>query len=276
MLGSDDLVLCAGTLLRVPLVERIAAAAAAGFTALSLWPEDYQRARATGLTDADLRAMLADHGLAIAELDCLGRWLPAGPSDPPLFGHDAEVLLPIADAVGARSLNALELYGRRVPVEVAAEAFAGLCDRAAEHGLLVHLEFLPWSGIPDITAAWEIVRLAGRANGGLMLDAWHHIRSRQGLDAVAAVPADRILGLQLADAPAAPDGHILDETMRRRRLPGEGDGDLAALVQLLDRGGCTAPVGVEVFSDALAALPAAEAARRAHDTARAVVASVRH
>jgi sugar phosphate isomerase/epimerase len=173
--------------------------------------------------------------------------------------------------VGARSINVIEITGTPVRVEVAAAAFAALCDRAGEHGLLVHLEFLPWSAIPDVTRAWEIVRLAGRDNGGLLIDTWHHIRSNQGNAALEAVPGHRIFAIQLADAPAAPEGHIFDETLRRRRLPGDGDGDLATLVALLDRSGCRAPIGVEVFSEELAAQSTFEAADRAARATRAVL-----
>jgi sugar phosphate isomerase/epimerase len=162
-----------------------------------------------------------------------------------------------------------------VPVDVAAAAFAELCDRAASHGLLVHLEFLPWSGIPTLQAAWDIVRRADRNNGGLMLDTWHYIRSGGTLAGLREVPGEKILGVQLADAPATPDGVIFDETMRRRRLPGEGDGQLAELVRTLDAIGCHAPLGVEVFSDALAELPVQEVARRAAAALHSLLAAAR-
>jgi len=271
VLGTRDLVLCAGTVLRVPLLERIAAAAAAGFTAISLWAEDYQRALAAGTTAGDLRARLADHGLSVAEVDSISRWLPAAGAAAPPFGHGADEMFAIASAVGARSINVVELLGQRVPLEVAAEAFAGLCDRARDHGLLVHLELLPWSAVPDLATAWQIAALAGRDNGGVMLDTWHHQRSHAGHDALRRVPGDRIFGVQLADAPAEPDGAIIDETLRRRRLPGEGDGDLVEVVRILDELGCQAPIGVEVFSDQLAALPTDEIARRAAAATRAVL-----
>ena len=47
-----------------------------GFAGLSMWESDYLGARAEGYSDADLRGALADHGIEIAELDALTRWLP--------------------------------------------------------------------------------------------------------------------------------------------------------------------------------------------------------
>jgi sugar phosphate isomerase/epimerase len=161
-LGPGDLVLCSGTLAReATFRERVDAAVAGGFSGISLWGRDYGRARGEGLDDAGIRSLLADHGLAIAELDLAWWWLP-GASDvhiparldtEELFAYDEAQLFRIADAVGARSLNAIDVFGGDWTIDEAAAAFAGLCDRAAEHGLLVHIEFLPWSRIPNAATA---------------------------------------------------------------------------------------------------------------------------
>jgi hypothetical protein len=75
-LGFGDLVLCAGTVPQSGLRERIAAAADAGFAAISVFPHEVQAAHDAGLTDADLRTRLRDHGVVIAEIDPLLSWLP--------------------------------------------------------------------------------------------------------------------------------------------------------------------------------------------------------
>ena len=76
-LGAGDLVLCAGTLPRdTSWAERLAAASGAGFTGMSVWGRDYAAARRDGWSDADLRTQLADHGLAVAELDPAWWWTP--------------------------------------------------------------------------------------------------------------------------------------------------------------------------------------------------------
>jgi len=74
------------------------------------------------------------------------------------------------------------------------------------------------------------------------------------------------------------DGTITDylaATMHVRRLPAEGVADLVRWVRLLDGIGSHAPLGVEVLSDALHALPPAEIARRAGDAMRALGAAAR-
>ncbi len=283
-MGPDDLVLCSGTLRRgVPFAERLSAALVAGFTAISLWGRDYAAARAEGLSDSDLRLMLDDHGLAVAEVDPAWWWLP-GASEvhfPPemdtedVFCFGEAELFAVADAVGGRSLNAVDVFGGRWDLDDAAEAFAGLCTRAAEHGLLVHIEWLPWSKIPDLGSALEVVRRADQPNGGINIDAWHLVRSDTDLEALARVPGELIMGIQLDDGPVEPEDNLVEATLHHRSLPGQGEFDLPAMVGAVLATGTTAPIGVEVFSDSLHRLPAAEAARRAAQATRQVVEQAR-
>lgn len=283
-MGPDDLVLCSGTLRRgTPFAERLSAASGAGFAGISMWGRDYAAARAEGLSDSDMRTMLADHGLAVGEIDPAWWWLP-GASEihiaPELDSEDVfrfgeTELFAVADALGARSVNAVDVFGGSWDVDAAAEAFAGLCARAAEHDLLVHIEWLPWSKIPDLRTALSIVQLADRPNGGLNIDAWHLVRSGVGVDELRTVPGRLITGIQLDDGPMAPEPDLVDATLHHRTLPGDGEFDLSGLVRALSDSGTSAPIGVEVFSDSLHERPAAEAARAAAEATRAVLAGTR-
>jgi sugar phosphate isomerase/epimerase len=281
-LDPNDLVLCSGTLPRdISFHERVAAAVAGGFRRISLWGRDYERARTDGLSDADIRALLADNGLTIAEIDPAWWWLP-GASDVHIpdefdtmqvFRYGEKELFSIAEAVGARSLNATDVFGGPWNADDAADAFAALCDRADEHGLLVHLEGLPWSQIPDVRSAWEVVRRAERANGGIVVDAWHFFRAGADYEALRAVPGDRVLGIQLDDGPAAPEPNLVEATLHDRLLPGAGDFDLARLIRVLREIDAVAPVGVEVFSDELHQRGVFDAAQAAGAATRQVLAT---
>jgi len=280
ILGPSDLVLCSGTLPRAtPFRLRLEAARAAGYAAVSLWGRDYAAAREEGYGDGDIVAMLADSGLVVAELDPAWWWTPgaASFSIPPeldpidVLRFDERELLRIGELVGARSLNAADVLGGSWGVEEAAAAFAALCDRAADHGLLVHLEWLAWSRIPDLATAWDVVRLADRANGGLNVDTWHCARAGTTVEDLRAVPGERVLAIQLDDGPAEEEADLVEATLHRRLLPGAGDFDLAGYLVALRDAGAVAPVGVEVFSDDLHALGPTEAAQRAATATRSVL-----
>ena len=157
-------------------------------------------------------------------------------------------------------------------MELVSERFAAVCDRAADHGLLVALEFLPWSGIPDAATAWEVVRRAGRPNGGINLDAWHHFRGAADDVMLTSVPPDRYVAVALNDADARVVGDLIEDTTRRRRLPGEGSFDLIGFLRLLDAHGVAAPITVEILSEEQSARPVEEAASVALAATRAVMA----
>jgi sugar phosphate isomerase/epimerase len=279
-LTAKDLVLCAGTLHyhQLSFAERVAATRAAGFDAITLMPAAYRRAREQErLSDADMRALLAEQGLCIAELDPLLSWVPGHPFTHGDMDAGAQVdtFMAIADALGARSLNVVLAVTERLPEQLLVDAFAAVCKRSAEHGLLAHLEFLPWAQTADVKTACRLAQLAGCANGGVMFDTWHHFRGGLGNDVLDTIPGELILGIQVNDAPAAAEADVISETMQRRRLPGDGDMPLADMLRRLRQSGCTAPLGIEVFSTDLGRLPVREAAQRAGDSMRRLVAKMK-
>src|SRR5262245_10695555 len=272
--GPNDLVLCSGTMRAASIAEMCAAAVAGGFSALTLWPTDVERAQREGLRLPDVRKLIAGHGLVVADVEPLLSWLP-GAEVPPGFPGEAE-LYAIADGVGGRAINGVQGLGTTIDVDRAAEAFAGVCDRAREHGLLVTLEYLPWSGIPDAATALAIVERSGRANGAILFDTWHTFRGPTDDEQLRKIPGARIGSVQINDAPAEAPGDLIAEAMPARLVPGDGAIPLVRWLRLLDEIGSDAPIGVEVFSSALDALPPIEVGRRCGAAARAVLAAARN
>jgi sugar phosphate isomerase/epimerase len=255
------------------LPDRVRAAAAGGFSGIGLRPRDRAEALADGLSDAGARALLDDNGVALVELEVHRGWGLTG--DAAEQARDAEQkMYELADAYGGgRHMMAVgEIEG---DLDDVAERFAGLCDRAAEHGLAVAIEFLPWTSIPDAGVAWDIVRLAGRDNGGVLVDTWHHFRGAADDDLIRAIPPERIICVQFDDADADVVGTMLEDTIHRRRLPGEGSFDLDGFVRLMDDHGVHCPWSVEILSDDLRRRTAEEAAVAAGSAARAVLSAAR-
>jgi len=283
-LGRGDLIASSYTLSgalvfeppRFSFAERVAAAAKAGFAGIGLAVEDYAACREHGISDTEMRTILDDHGIRAAELEFLQNWW-----------HDDErglraranedLFYAAADALGSRHINVGSVgpRGTLPELEIVAEHFAALCDRAARHGLLVAFEFLPWSDVPDAAVARRLIELADRKNGGILIDTWHYFRGAADPEQVRSVPADRFFVIQFDDADAVQVGGYMEDTTRRRRLPGQGAFDLIGFIRMLDDMGVNAPVSVEILSDEQRLRPLDEAARLAHDTTRAVFARAR-
>jgi sugar phosphate isomerase/epimerase len=272
-LGPDDLILSHFSLGRFrPFEERVRAAAEAGFAAMGLYIGDYERLLAEGARDADLRAVLDHYGLRVVEIEALRGWSSRTARD--AYLQTEQRVFAMSDALGPG--HHVQVIGPYTgTLDDAAEAFAGVCDRAAEHGLAAAIEFLPeMSNIPDAVTAMAIVTAAGRANGGICLDSWHHFRGANDDDMLRAIPADRIFTVQFDDGPRQRvDPDYYTDCTRYREVPGDGDFDLAGFLSLVAEMGVRLPLSVEVMSVSLQDRPAGEIARRLADATRAVVAA---
>lgn len=252
-----ELVLAAQTLPPgTALIERIEVAAANGYAAIGMRAKDRREAHDAGCADADIRACLDVNGVRVGELEVVVDWAADGAAGE-RSRRVEDRLYELADAFGADYLMAVSEVA---DPEHGAACFAALCERAGRHGLAVGLEFLPWTSVPDATTAWEIVRRAGAANGGVVIDAWHHFRGAADPAELAVVPAERVVAVQIDDALLTARGDPIDDTRRNRLLPGEGEFDLDGFVRTLWVHGVRGPWSVEVISETLHRRGAAQAA----------------
>ncbi len=276
---SPELVLCPLTLrpkLRECPPDRygeiLDAAVEHGYRGVALGRIDEAIARSAGLSRERFLDQFAQRGLSTPLVEAVSAW-GQGQSDDEI---DAEILptLDLAVAAGAQTVVALSHEAGLAPVQVAARGFARVCERAAERGLTVSIEFFPWGGIPDIATAWQVVQAAGAENGGLVLDTWHWARSAQGADfaTLSAIPADRIHVVQIDDAAPQAWADPLQETLHGRLLPGDGVAGIAAILRALRKRDARPLLAPEVFSDDLLALGVSEMAGRVARATRAVLA----
>ena len=242
----------------VPFDLRVAAAAEAGFSGIGLVGWDYRALRARGRTDADLHGVLARHGLRLAEVELLSGWLPAVRSCDELekIRSRQAALYAMVMAFEPHHLIVGDSTVTNAALDVAraAEAFAAICDRVAPHGTRVGIEFIPGTVIPDAPTAWRIVGAAGRANGGLLVDVYHHLANEPGgAVSLLHIPPEHIVGAQLSDHRPNPPGTSHFDGWRYGGLPpGEGDFPLVAFVGELIGHGVDIPWSVEVLSPTLA------------------------
>jgi len=137
--------------------------------------------------------------------------------------------------------------------------FATLCQASAPYGMTCDLEFMPWTQVPDLPSAKQVVGKAGCENGGIIVDALHFARSSSKLSDLDDIPRNWFHYVQLCDAPGEVPTDVagLIHTARcERLLPGEGGIDLSALFRRLP---ADVPVSLEIPNDARSNLIGAEA-----------------
>jgi len=276
-LGPTDLVLSHLTVPRAGFEERVAAAAGAGFAGIGLNLAGYRRLRREGWTIEQLADVLDRYGQLLVEIEFLQGWA-GGPADAELAAEEARLALELVAGLGARHLQLGSPYqAAALPdADHATEAFAALCDQVAPYGVRCAIEYLPeMTPIGSAAAALAVVEAAGRPNGGICVDSWHHERGPDTLATLAAVDGRHIASVQLDDGLARPAGcDYMTDTSTNRLPPGEGAFDLVGLLRTLGGLGVRAPIGLEIISPAVAGSgDAATVARRAADGMRAVLAA---
>lgn len=237
----------------LPLLERPAAAAAAGFTAAELWwPFGLDQAPSQAQQD-ELRKAFTDAGVQLTGLnflDDLATGVSKGtlsvPAESARFRENIPVAVALAESLGTKALNAL--YGNRVadstPEEQDELALANLVLAArAAHviGAILLIETLNKPEAPDyalvtaeaaIAVVDQVNTATGLGNAKFLCDFYHLAKNGEDLVAVIDNYADRFGHVQIADNPG-------------RNEPGTGDLDFADLFDRLAAVGYTGYVGLE-------------------------------
>jgi Sugar phosphate isomerases/epimerases len=264
----------ADNLARWPLEQRIDAAARAGYAGTGFWLGDLLAWKQGGRTYAELRRCLADAGQALVELEFLSDWHASGDRRAASDKARAELFL-AAEALGARHIKVMPPF---LPDDLTGpalcEQFAALCAQAQSHGCAIGMEMLPFSTLPNLASALDMVARADAPNGGLLIDIWHVVRSGSAVEEVAQVPAHLIISVELCDAALEMQGSITEDTMRNRRLCGEGEFDVPGFIAALRRAGYHGPYGVEILSDTFRELPLEDAVTTSFQTSAAQFASI--
>ncbi len=184
-------ILCAATVLK--------AARSAGFDAITLFPQQYLDARRREkLTINDMRAMLRDHQMVVETVDPLLDWFNPQPS------QSEDLLFDIAEALGAKTINAAPAFAPELSHAELVDIFSQLCERAARRGLRVDLEFLPWTVIPNFSTALDIVEVSAQRNAGITFDCLHFYRSGGDIVDLSNLSSEQALligNIQLCDIP---------------------------------------------------------------------------
>jgi sugar phosphate isomerase/epimerase len=234
--------ICTASLLADPLAadadavrEAGRAAIAAGFTEASVWAQHL---------DA-----LAGVGLRVAVVEAAMAWANA---ERPTAEAEARRLVATAERVGASTIMAVCLEPRLADLGEARRNLEVLVALAGDIHARVCVEFLPWTGIPDLATAWDLVEPLG-PRCGIVLDTWHWVRQPGGPapDVLARIPGERIGFVQVSDAAAGAGPDLVSEAMTGRLLPGDGIVDFAELATHLAAIGATPFVAAEVFNPAL-------------------------
>jgi hydroxypyruvate isomerase len=210
---------CSLLFTELPLLQRPAAAKAAGFDAVEFW-WPFDKAVPDDADVSAFEAAVTDAGVDLVGLNFAAGDMPGGdrglvswPERSQEFRDNVHVTVGIGGRLGCPAFNAL--YGNRVDGadpgaqdDLAVENLAIAGQAAAGVGATVLVE--PVSGAPryPLLSAADAVDVIDRVEGergvtnvGLLADLYHLAVNDDDVDKVIETYADRIAHVQIADAP---------------------------------------------------------------------------
>ena len=230
------------------LAEKLQAIAAAGFDGVEIFENDFLAFHGG---PREVGRMASDLGLEIVAFQPFRDFegLPE-PERERAFTR-AERKFDIMEELGATLLLVCSNVSPAAQggIDRAAADFHELGERAAARGLRIGYEALAWGRhVNDYRDAWEIIRRADHPVAGLVLDSFHTLARDLPVDPIRAIPGDRIVLVQLADAPRlAMDP--LSWSRHFRCFPGQGDLPVEAFAEAVAATGYAGPLSLEIFND---------------------------
>ncbi|SED27925.1 sugar phosphate isomerase/epimerase family protein [Rhodococcus koreensis] len=193
-----------------------------------------------------------------AALDALVRRL----DDSPIEVFDLEIIrlgtdfapesyVPLLEAGARLGAKAVLVGGDDRDRSRLTDSYARLAELCANYGIVASLEFMPWTAVPDATAAVEIVSQADGPARSVLVDALHVGRSSTTAADLAAIPREWLHYAQMCDGSVpAPtdDAELIRQAREERLVPGAGGIPLADIWSTLPAG---LPVSIELPNEPL-------------------------
>lgn len=249
----------------IDIRTRFDVVARTGWQGLGIWHNDLL-ALQEDIGLEELARIVAGSGLQYIELEFLGDWWTTG-EQRANADRIKRLLFEAAPILGVRHVKAgCGLDPDRLSVNdiadpgpdknLLAEEFDRLATEAAAAGVKVALEPSPFSYLPTLASAVDLVTTVGNPNGGLMIDNYHLYRGGTDYaDIVAITPPEYVFGIEIDDGRKELVGTLWDDTINNRMFPGEGDFDTAGFINAVAPLNFTGPWGVEIISEQLRAMP---------------------
>jgi len=215
----------------VPPHELVTLAADAGFESVGIRitgrrvGDPYTPVIGNPAAIADIKARLRDTGVRLSNVSAYHLY-------PDVSLRELGPLVDTTRELGARAIvvSCYDADHARFCDTVAAYA-----DVAAQAGLRLAFELVPFSQAKTLGEVVKIIRTVARDNFGILVDPLHIVRSGAKPEDLRGLPRDWFVFAQLCDAPRdKPAGLDLPSEARTGRLgPGEGELPIAAILDAL-------------------------------------------
>jgi 2-keto-myo-inositol isomerase len=262
--GKSQWPLCMNTSTIRPATveEKIRVTAEAGYDAIELWMNDLENYEKEGKSVKDLGKMAKDKGLFV--IDVIGLWdgIPETQAE-----YDKALVISrnrmrLASEVGSRHVAVLPLPNRdNFDLKWATEKYREMLHIGREeYGILPAFEYVSlFKTVPRFGLAAAVAIDANDADAKLVMDLFHMYKSGSGFNGVNHITGEFIATFHWNDAPGEPAPEEMRD--KHRVMPGEGIFPLVDVLKQLKKIDYTGPLSLELFNEALWAMPAIDVAK---------------
>src|SRR5687768_3555318 len=234
------------------LMDKIDAAAAAGFRAIEPWNADVDAHVEAGGSLQEVKERIAQRGLSVVSMIAIMGFV--GNEEP---GREERLREARRRMQQAKDLGSPFIVasppGKRADLARCGRDYAELLAIGRELGIRPAMEFLGFvEHVNSIRTAREIMERSGDPTATIVID-WFHMVRGDGRDTILedlrALKAEQIAIVHLDDVPyGKPFSEMTDGD---RVYPGDGDIPLGDLFAVLKEVGYSGPVSLELFNEEL-------------------------
>jgi sugar phosphate isomerase/epimerase len=238
------------TIRPVPLMEKIEAAAKAGYDAIELWINEIEKYEQDGGQPEELGALIKSKGLYVPNV--IGLW-DCMPMDDEAFSASLTATknrMRLSAAAGSRHVAAIPVPDREdFDLNTGIKRYKELLKIGREeYGIIVAFEFVGFfKGIHRMGQAAGIAIDTDDPDACLIMDSFHLYRGGSGFKGIKHLNGTFIADFHINDVPTEPARETLRD--KDRIYPGDGILPLVQLLKDLKDIGYKGPLSLEIFNE---------------------------
>jgi len=252
--------------LTTPFADDLTAYADAGCGALEIWCTKLEQ-HLQHHSLAETRQLLSDRGLTVAAASYQGGLLLSQGEQRAAHYEHFRRRLDLCEGLGIPTLLIVPDFAEKAnatTLELAVESLARAAQWAAGAGVTLALEFRSHERFcATLPTAAALVAQCGEPNVGVNFDVFHYYTGASKFEDLSVLTAQNLAFVQLCDLAGTPRELATDAD---RVLPGDGDFQLAPIIEHFRRIGYKGWVSVEVLNHMLWTLKASQVVELAYNS----------
>ncbi len=241
---------------KTPLPHVIASLAKAksgdfGYVGIEPWLDEIQTYLDTGGTVADLKKLLDDNNLKLTSLIAFANWGSDNETERTKGLEEARKTLNLVARLGGNNIAAppagiSKTDHRKIELDALAERYGKLLEVGKEEGVAPMLEV--WGHSSNLSKLCEVLYVASACGqpAPLLLDVYHLYKGGSDLNGLKLITGNMMPAFHVNDLPTKPPREDWNDSIRV--YPGDGNADMAGVLQTLYANGFQGALSLELFN----------------------------